>query len=42
MKEGVNGVAIMLRALKSRAKEKGVNYVSWRNPRDQLKRWEVR
>jgi len=42
IKEGVNGVAIMLRALKNRAKEKGVNYVSWYNPKNQLKKWEVR
>lgn len=42
MKEGIDGVSIMLQALKNRAKEKGVNYVSWYNPKNQLKRWEVR
>ena len=42
MEEGINGTGIMLRALKNRAKEKGVNYVSWFNPKNQLRRWEVR
>jgi len=42
IKEGINGMSIMLRALKSRAKEKGVNYVSWYNPKHKFKRWEVR
>lgn len=41
VKEGINGTGLMLRALKNRAKEKGVKFVSWQNPKKQFRRWEV-
>lgn len=41
IKEGVNGVGVMLRALKDKAKEKGVNYVSWFTPEYRFKKFKV-
>jgi len=41
VREDTAGVVIMLRALKEEARKKGVEYISWFNRKNQLKRWRV-
>jgi len=41
VREDTAGVVIMLRALKEEAKKKGVEYISWSNRKNKLKRWRV-
>jgi len=42
IKEDVDGTAIMLRAIKDKVKEIGIEYVSWFNPELKFKRWKVK
>lgn len=41
VKENINGVSIMLRAIKDKVKETSVKYVSWYTPDWKFKKWEV-
>jgi hypothetical protein len=41
IKEGINGVVIMLRALKDEARKKRVSYVSWYTPKYRFKKFKV-
>ena len=42
VKEGINGIGIMLRAIKDKSNEMQAKYVSWFNPELKFKRWKVK